>query len=71
MLELTKQERSELCEAIALRLLELEGYTVSGELSKFWRQNPRYKVAVGKADQILRLVTDFSRDREVEDGEPE
>lgn len=71
MLELTKQERADVCEAIALRLLELEGFVLRAEHSESWKFNPRYQAAAYKAGEILDVVIDFSRDREVEDGEPE
>ena len=71
MLELTKQERADVCEAIALRLLELEGFVLSAEHSESWRENPRYQAASHKAGEILDVVIDFSRDREVENEEPE
>lgn len=68
MLELTKQERADVCEAIALRLLELDGFVLSPEHSEAWREHPRYQIAAHKADEILDVVIDFSRDREVEHG---
>lgn len=68
MLELTKQERADVCEAVALRLLELEGFVLSAEHSEAWRQNPRYQAASQKAGEILDVVIDFSRGKEVEDG---
>lgn len=68
MLELTKQERSDVCEAIALRLLELEGFVLSDEHTTSWKFSPRYQAAAYKASGILDVVIDFSRNKEVEDG---
>ena len=71
MLELTKEERSDVCQAIALRLLALEGFVLSDEHSQSWQKNPRYQAASHKAGEILDVVIDFFRDREAEDGELE
>lgn len=61
MLELTKEERADLCKAIALRLLELEGFVLSAEHSETWWQNLRYQAAAHKAGEILDVVIDFSK----------
>lgn len=67
MLEFTKQERADVCEAIALRLLELEGFVLAGEHSEAWRQNPRYQAASHQASEILDMVIDFSGSRGEQD----
>jgi hypothetical protein len=64
MLELTQGEREGISEAIALRLLELDGFELAEGHSDNWRQHPRYKAAAYKAGQILDVVIEFSSEKE-------
>lgn len=67
MLELNQSEREEVSEAIALRLLELDGVKLAEGHSDNWRQHPRYKTAAYKAGEILDVVIAFSGEKETGD----
>lgn len=65
MLELDEQERQDVTEAIAIRLMELKGYILSPHYSSVWRLSPGFQSAMIEAEAVLEIVIEYSRNQEV------